>query len=51
MSTTRSSDGQAVAHGQMIGWGPTGTVNDGTEFITVGYISAKVGSSILLAYG
>jgi hypothetical protein len=51
MLTTRSSDGQALAHGQMVGWGPTGTVNDGTEFMSVGYISGKVGASILVSYG
>lgn len=50
MLTTRSTDGQVLAHGQMVGWGPTGTVNDGTEFMSVGYISGKVGASILVAY-
>ncbi|MGW6276600.1 hypothetical protein [Kribbella sp. NPDC055071] len=48
MLTTRSTDGQVIAHGQMIGFGPPGE-NDGTEFMPVTFISGKVGASILVS--
>ncbi len=50
MLTTRSTDGQVLGHGQFVGWGPVGTVNDGAEFMSAAYISSKVGASMLVAY-
>ena len=47
MLTTRSTDGQVIAHGQMIGWGPAS--NPGTEFMNLTYISSKVRASLLVA--